>query len=56
VAVDVETARVGGRDRRLIEAEAELILATEIEGVSRAEVAERFGVSYNAVKIRRQRA
>lgn len=36
--------------------EAELILATEIDGVPMATVAERLGVSYNAVKIRRQRA
>lgn len=36
--------------------EAELILATEIDGVPMAAVAERLGVSYNAVKIRRQRA
>lgn len=36
--------------------EAELILATEIDGVPMAVVAERLGVSYNAVKIRRQRA
>lgn len=37
-------------------AEAELILETEIDGVPMAAVAERLGVSYNAVKIRRQRA
>src|SRR6266496_4108843 len=36
--------------------EAEVILATEVDGVPLAEVAERLGVSYNAVKIRRQRA
>jgi DNA-directed RNA polymerase specialized sigma24 family protein len=36
--------------------EAELILATEIDGVPMAAVAERLGLSYNAVKIRRQRA
>src|SRR5439155_5052235 len=36
--------------------EAELILATEVDGVPLGVVAERLGVSYNAVKIRRQRA
>ena len=36
--------------------EAEVILATEVDGVPLAVVAERLGVSYNAVKIRRQRA
>jgi DNA-directed RNA polymerase specialized sigma24 family protein len=36
--------------------EADLILATEVDGVPLAVVAERLGVSYNAVKIRRQRA
>jgi DNA-directed RNA polymerase specialized sigma24 family protein len=36
--------------------EAELILATEVDGVPLAAVGEQLGVSYNAVKIRRQRA
>jgi DNA-directed RNA polymerase specialized sigma24 family protein len=37
-------------------ADAELIAETEIEGVGLEVVAERLGVSYNAVKVRRQRA
>lgn len=36
--------------------EAELILETEIDGVSLSELAKRDGFSYNALKIRRQRA
>jgi DNA-directed RNA polymerase specialized sigma24 family protein len=36
--------------------EAGLILETEVDGVALAEVAARLGVSYNAVKVRRQRA
>jgi len=42
--------------RRLTAEEAEVILATEVDGVPLAVIAERLGVSYNAVKIRRQRA
>lgn len=56
-SVDVEAilrrAVVAGR---VTSEEAELILATEVDGVPLAAVAERLGVSYNAVKIRRQRA
>ncbi len=56
-SVDVEAilkrAVVAGR---VSAEEAEVILATEVDGVPLAVVAERLGVSYNAVKIRRQRA
>jgi DNA-directed RNA polymerase specialized sigma24 family protein len=56
-SVDVEAvlrrAVVAGR---VTGEEAELILATEVDAVPLAVVAERLGVSYNAVKIRRQRA
>jgi DNA-directed RNA polymerase specialized sigma24 family protein len=37
-------------------AEAELIAETEIEGVTLEEVAKRLGITYNAVKVRRQKA
>jgi DNA-directed RNA polymerase specialized sigma24 family protein len=56
-SVDVEAilrrAVVAGR---VTGEEAELILATEVDGLPLAAVAERLGISYNAVKIRRQRA
>lgn len=37
-------------------AEADLIAETEIEGVPLEEVAQRLGITYNAVKVRRQKA
>lgn len=40
----------------LSEEEAELVLCTRIDGVQLAEVATRLGVSYNTLKVRRQRA
>jgi len=56
-SVDVEAIlRRAVVARRVTGQEAELILATEVDGVPLAVVAERLGISYNAVKIRRQRA
>ena len=56
-SVDVEAiVRRAVVARRVTDEEAELILATEVDGVPLAVVAERLGISYNAVKIRRQRA
>jgi RNA polymerase sigma factor (sigma-70 family) len=56
-SVDVEgVLRRAVAAGRVSAEEAEVILATEVDGVPLAEVAERLGVSYNAVKIRRQRA
>jgi RNA polymerase sigma factor (sigma-70 family) len=56
-SVDVERVlRRAVAAGRVSAEEAEVILATEVDGVPLAVVGERLGVSYNAVKIRRQRA